>query len=156
MSAKRKIVYFFLFVIIGIQFIRPVRNVDQQGTKRSIYKLLPVPERVRDGLQTACHDCHSNNTNYLWYANIQPMGWLIAKHIRNGKAELNFDEFGIYSKRRRISKLRSVQNSIKDGSMPLASYTMLHKDARLSTETKESIIEWTNKMIDSLSMENNR
>jgi hypothetical protein len=155
MSTKRKIIYFFLFVIFGIQFIRPRRNVAQQETKKSIDKLLPVPESVRAGLLTACYDCHSNNTNYPWYANIQPMGWLLAKHIRNGKAELNFDEFGNYSKRRRISKLRSIQSSIKDGSMPLASYTVLHRDARLTAETKELIIEWANKIIDSLPKENN-
>jgi hypothetical protein len=102
-------------------------------------------------LNTSCYDCHSNNTNYPWYAEVQPMGWLLAKHIKAGKRELNFDEFASYSERRRTSKIRAIQVSIEEASMPLSSYTIMHQDAVLSDKEKQLILHWTLQTLDSLS-----
>ena len=144
----------FLGLLIGlvlIQFIQPGRNKSNGMLLTDIMKTIRIPENVQIVLNTACYDCHSNNTNYPWYSRIQPFGWLLAKHIKNGKAELNFNEFGSYSQRRQISKLNGIANSIKDGTMPLGSYTFLHKKARLSKEDKVLIIDWATRTKDSLS-----
>ena len=111
---------------------------------------MSAPADVAGVLKTACYDCHSNNTNYPWYANIQPMGWLLSKHIKAGKAELNFNEFGSYSKRRQSSKLKAIANSVKDGLMPLSFYTLIHGDAKLDVHKKQVIIDWFMKTKDSL------
>jgi hypothetical protein len=113
-----------------------------------------TPTNVAGVLKISCYDCHSNNTRYPWYANIQPMGWLLADHIKDGKAELNFEEFGSYSKRRQLSKLKSIAGSVKDGSMPLASYTWMHRDAKLSAEKRALIIDWATRTRDSLAVKN--
>ena len=47
-----------------------------------------------------------------------------------GKEELNFDEFGNYSKRRQQSKLKSIASQVNDGEMPLTSYKLLHKKGK--------------------------
>lgn len=60
------------------------------------------------------------------------MGWLLVRHIKQGKAELNFSEFGTYSKRKELSKLTGIANSIKDNSMPLPIYKWMLKNARLT------------------------
>lgn len=78
------------------------------------------------------------------------MGWLLARHVKEGKAELNFSEFGSYSPRRQANKLRAIENSIKDGTMPLSSYLLLHKDARLTETDKTEIIDWVRRTRDSL------
>jgi len=142
MILLKKVLIALLIVVVAIQFIQPVRNSNQQKIASGITKQYTVPSNVEVLLRTACYDCHSNNTRYPWYANIQPMGWLLANHIKDGKAELNFDEFGSYSKRRQLSKLKSIAGSVKDGSMPIASYTSMHRDAKLSTENKALIIDW--------------
>ena len=146
----KKIGFAVLLVLIGIQFLQPGRNSSGQVPATDISKTVFIPESVQSLLQTACNDCHSNNTNYPWYANIQPMGWLLANHIKDGKAELNFNEFGSYSKRRQQSKLKSIASQVKDDEMPLASYTMLHKDAKLTKEQKALIINWALHTKDSL------
>jgi hypothetical protein len=92
--------------------------------------------------KTACYDCHSNNTRYPWYSNVQPGGWLLASHIKNGRSALNFSEFGSYSQRKQTSKLKAIVNSLNDGTMPLKSYTLIHADARLSKDEKTLIINW--------------
>ena len=151
----RRLKKIFLGLLIGlvlIQFIQPVRNKSNGMLSTDVTKTINVPENVNGILKTACYDCHSNNTNYPWYSRIQPFGWLLAKHIKDGKAKLNFNEFGSYSLRRQISKLNGIGNSIKDGTMPLSSYTLLHKNARLSKEDKDLIVEWAIETKDSLSL----
>ncbi|MBC7511116.1 MAG: heme-binding domain-containing protein, partial [Ferruginibacter sp.] len=132
-----KIIGLVLFIVaIAIQFFKPALNQNGQVNKNSITKIVQVPQKVQMILSVACYDCHSNNTRYPWYANIQPGGWWLASHIKEGKSQLNFDEFGSYSNRRQQSKLKSIINSIDDGTMPLSSYTLIHKDAILSKEDK--------------------
>ena len=151
MSRAKKILLALLLVFIAMQFIRPARNSSNTVQPADMITHFNVPANVAGILKTSCYDCHSNNTRYPWYANVQPMGWFLADHIKDGKEELNFNEFTTYSKRRQLSKLKSIQNSIKDGSMPLSSYTLMHSDAKLSEDRKALLIQWTAKVIDSLS-----
>ena len=153
MSRTKKILLVLMLVFIAMQFIRPAPNSSNTVQQADMVTHFNVPANVAGVLKTSCYDCHSNNTSYPWYSNIQPVGWLLAKHVKDGKEELNFDEFTTYSKRRQFSKLKSIQNSIKDGSMPLTSYTLIHKDAKLSDENKALLLRWTSKTIDSLSRE---
>ena len=153
MTRTKKVMLAIVLVLVIIQFIRPApgSNNGSVNNQNDIITDLNVPSDVAGILKTSCYDCHSNNTRYPWYAEIQPFGWLLVKHVRDGKKDLNFSEFTSYPKRRQLSKLKAIQNSIKDGSMPLSSYTLLHKEARISEAHKRLMIEWTTKTIDSLS-----
>lgn len=133
-------------VFVIIQFFQPKRNKSGELLPADITVVRIVPDSVQAILKTSCFDCHSNNTVYPWYANIQPIGWLVAKDIRKGKAELNFSDFGSYSLRKQQSKLRSMENRIRDESMPMHSYTLIHKDAVLSDSRKEIIYAWVSDM----------
>lgn len=150
MSKKWKNVMIIVFaVLISIQLIQPSPN---QGSPANEFNMVTKPPiSIDQQLRVACYDCHSNNTQYPWYAYVQPFGWLLANHISEGKKDLNFDEFGQYSRRRQLSKLKSIQSSIQDGTMPLSSYTLLHPQAKFSKEKRASIIQWTSQTIDSLS-----
>jgi hypothetical protein len=76
------------------------------------------------------------------------------EHIKDGKKDLNFNEFGKYSKRKQENKLEAIIKQIKSDEMPLASYTLLHKNAIVTPAQKEEVINWINKTKDSLSLEN--
>ena len=154
MSRIKKLGLLALFAFIAIQFIQPARNKKDEISTTDISRIVHLPDSVQVVLNNACYDCHSNNTNYPWYAYIQPMGWIMAKHIRQGKAVLNFSEFGSYSPRRQLSKLTGIANSVRDGIMPLSSYKWMHKNARLSTDEKELIMNWVQRAKDSLSAGN--
>jgi len=150
MNRIKKIGLIVLVVIIALQFIQPARNKSRQVLPSDISKIYDIPAPVQSVLKNACYDCHSNNTNYPWYSNIQPFGWWLASHIKRGKEELNFSEFGNYSSRRQRSKLFSIEKSIQDGTMPLPPYSLIHKDSRLTKEQKGIIIDWADKIKDSL------
>jgi len=140
-----------LFIVfILVQFIPRSVNKSNQTPSTDFAKTYPVPAEVESILREACYDCHSNNTRYPWYSNIQPFRWLLDRHIKNGKEELNFNEFGSYTPRRQYNKLNSIIESLKKRTMPLNSYKMLHAGARLNNDQKQSITQWINRTRDSL------
>lgn len=151
MSRIKKILAGLFVSFIVIQFIRPGRNKSDQVLATDFTKIFSVPADVQLILQNTCYDCHSNNTKYPWYYNLQPVAWIMANHVRNGKKELNFSEFGNYTERRQASKLKDIADQVKDGEMPLSSYKWMHKDARLSDEQKILFVNWMRKMSDNLS-----
>jgi len=150
MRLLKKILIGLLVVFIIIQFIQPVRNTSGQVLPTDISKTVSVPENVHQVLQRSCYDCHSNNTNYPWYNYMQPTAWILANHIKHGKRDLNFSDFGSYSMRKQQSKLKAIADQIKDGEMPLYSYTLIHKNARLTKEQKDLIVSWALHNEDSL------
>ena len=140
----KKALFVFALAFIAIQFIRPSRNSNISGKVFSadISNSYFIPENLYALLLNSCYDCHSNNTNYPWYSYIQPINWQMESHIKKGKEKLNFSEFGDLSSRRQNSKLREIEVSINDSTMPMSVYTLMHRKARLSQEDKESLINW--------------
>ena len=80
----------------------------------------------------------------------KPVAWFLEEHIKEGKAELNFNEWDALSSRRKVSKLRSIIKQIESGKMPLDSYTLIHKDAKFSEAEATEIINWITQLKDSL------
>lgn len=150
MKGFKKIALLLIIVLVGIQFIPTKHNYSNEILKSDFSNIFDTPSNIEHLLEKSCYDCHSNTTNYPWYNKIQPFGWLMENHIKKGKKELNFSEFGSYSKRKQKNKLKAINSQIKNDEMPLLSYTLLHRDAKLSKNDKEQIIIWITKLRDSL------
>lgn len=150
----RKIILIALVVFIAIQFIQPSRNTSDKILATDITKVYSVPDSVHALLTTACYDCHSNNTIYPWYVHIQPVAWFMASHITDGKADLNFSEFGAYSLRKQQHKLQSIADEINHGDMPIASYKLMHGNARLNEHQKATLVDWATRTKDSIIIKN--
>jgi hypothetical protein len=135
---------------VGIQFVPTERNQSDVIPKTDFMLVNDVPKDIKNKLQVSCYDCHSNNTAYPWYNKIQPVAWLLENHVEEGKAELNFNEWGSLSKRRKKSKLKSIISQIKDDEMPLSSYTLIHRNAILTEAEKQEIIQWMTQLKDSI------
>jgi hypothetical protein len=136
--------------LVGIQFIPTSRNINPEIPSTDFILTYKVPDEVGRLLHTSCYNCHSNNTAYPWYSKIQPVSWFLDSHIKKGKAELNFSEFGTYSVRKQKSKLKSMVNQIEKDEMPLSSYTFIHRDAKLSQESRKLIVDNCNALLDSI------
>jgi hypothetical protein len=50
-------------------------------------------------------NCHSNQTDWLWYSDVAPVSWWTQMHVRKGREELNFSKWTSYSVRQRRAKL---------------------------------------------------
>lgn len=138
----KKILYVLLAALVVVQFIRPERNVSAAAQPNHISNKYAIPENVKGILQKACYDCHSNNTVYPWYTNIQPLGFWIQHHVDEGKGEINFDEFLTYKPKKAHHKMEECIEMVKEKEMPLNSYTWIHGDARLTTEERTAITDW--------------
>jgi hypothetical protein len=139
-----------LVVLVGLQFIPTRSNQSKDVPSTDFILTYRVPDNIGNILQTSCYNCHSNNTNYPWYSRVQPIGWFLESHINKGKGELNFNEFSDYSVRKQKSKLNSMVNQVEKGEMPLSSYTLIHREARLSQESKIALVNYLNSLQDSL------
>lgn len=141
-----------LAALIIIQFFKPERNLSSSETivSNDISKLYPVPQEVASILKTSCYDCHSNNTHYPWYSNFQPVAWWLADHVKEGKGELNFSEFASYRIGKQYRKLEKMNSEVKEGEMPLESYTFIHGDAKLNPAQKEKLLSWASEIRDSI------
>lgn len=146
----KAILLILLAAFIVIQFFRPEKNRSQGISAADISNHYPVPDSIKKILEVACNDCHSNHTKYPWYAEIQPVAWWLDGHIKDGKKDLNFSEFGKYRIRRQYIKMEEVIELVKENAMPLASYTWIHKDAVLSDRQKYALTAWAGAIRDTI------
>lgn len=142
MKGGRKIGILIIILVVVMQFIQPTKNIAEPVGENDISKVYSIPLDLHQTLVMKCYDCHSNNTKYPWYFNIQPIGWWLAAHVHDGKEHLNFSEFKNYPKERAEHKLEEIWEVTEDKSMPLKAYTMFHKDAELTEEDEKAIYAW--------------
>lgn len=131
--------------VLGVmQFFRPAKNINTspEAVANDITKVVAVPGDVQAILVKACNDCHSNNTHYPWYANVMPVGWILSNHIKEGKREINFNEFAVYPIKKQLHKLEEVAEQVERDEMPMSSYRRLHKEARLTDAEKKALMDW--------------
>ena len=137
---------FVALLIIAIQFFDTDKNISATPSENAIEKHYQLSSHVQGLLKTSCYDCHSNNTAYPWYNNIQPVKWWLADHVNSGKRHLNFDEFNTYSKEIKLKKLDEITETVRSGEMPLSSYTVIHHNAKLSSADQSEIEKWVSEV----------
>jgi len=156
----RRILMAVIAVLAVIQFIPAVH--DNPPVVDPIVFADPNAEAIA---RTACYDCHSNETVWPWYAYVAPFSWYTISHVNEGRAELNFSDIAgtiagaraqqahiVYAEEEgeggeggeggnsaaEISE--EVAETINDGEMPPAYYTLMHRDAVLSAQQKAILI----------------
>ena len=146
----KRVLIILLVVCVVIQFFRPQKNIAAVPQINDITTKYTMPTDVQTVLKTSCYDCHSNNTQYPWYNNIQPVAWFLADHVKEGKRELNFNEFASYRIGKQYRKLEAMMNEIEEDEMPIESYTFIHGGAKLSAPQKKLITDWATAIRDSI------
>ena len=153
MASKGKIVkntgIGVLVLLVIIQFFHPSRNISND-TSNDITKKYPVSDTVQAILKASCYDCHSNHTEYPWYANIQPVAWWLDNHINEGKRELNLNNFSSYRIAKQYHKLEKIAKEVNEGEMPITSYTLIHGYAKLNDGQRKLVADWANSLRDTI------
>ena len=134
----KKLSIFVLLVLIGIQLV-PMDVPAEVPTKAD--DELKAPEEVHAILQRACFDCHSNYTDFPWYSSIAPVSWFTKMHVKEGREHMNFSTWASYDDEKKLKYLEKIPKAIKS-KMPLPSYLIMHKEAKLSDEDKKLLTEW--------------
>ena len=147
----KKILITLLALFLIIQLFRPEKNNSNDLTNAITIKY-EVPEEVAVILKNACNDCHTNNTVYPWYANIQPAAWWLEEHVVDGKRHLNLSDFINLPIAVQNHKFEEIVEVIDENEMPLESYTYLglHQEANLTSSEKDIIKGWAVQQMDYL------
>ena len=66
------------------------------------------------------------------------------------KKHINYDEYTHKPLRFQYHKMEETIEMVKEGEMPLNSYTWVHKDAKLTTEEKAKITGWAQSVMDTM------
>jgi len=136
----KKILIILILVFVGIQFV-PMNVPADLPVKDG--EALQAPENVQAILKQSCYDCHSSHTTYPWYSNIAPSSWFVKGHVKDGREHLNFSTWASYEDEKKLKYLQKIPKAIKS-KMPLASYLIMHKEAKLSDADKKVLEEWAN------------
>ncbi len=142
MKTVKKILITLAVVFIVIQFIPSGIPENIPEDKNSIANSKLVAGPVLDQIKKSCFDCHSNQIQFPWYSKLAPSSWMLANHIREGKSHLNFSEWEAYNNREKIGLLEEIKDEVGSGKMPLKSYLLVHRDARLNSEEISALFKW--------------
>jgi hypothetical protein len=123
-------------------FVAALQLVPVDRANPPVASDLPAPAPVAEILRRSCYDCHSHETRWPWYAWVAPASWKVAYDVGEARAELNFSTWRSYRPDKRARLLEDVLEEIEEGSMPPRSYALLHPDAPLSAEERETLRAW--------------
>lgn len=131
----------------AIQWIPIDRTQLPVDRKKNFVDLTNAPTSVRTMLKNACYDCHSHEVRYPWYSKIAPMSWSIQHHIVEGRAHLNFSEWGQYTPEVQRTLMKQSIETLMDRTMPLPGYLPLHPEAQLTQEEREVLSQYFQNVI---------
>jgi hypothetical protein len=135
----KKLVIFLILVFVAIQFIPmnvPADIPDKEGEP------LEADAKVMEVLKRSCFDCHSNHTKFPWYSSIAPASIFTKMHVKEGRKHMNFSIWNSYDNEKKKKFLDKIPKAAKSGKMPLPSYLIIHKDAKLSDGDIKTLSDW--------------
>jgi hypothetical protein len=132
-------------IVLGVilQFFQPVKTNPISDPALSVTQQAVTPGKVAELLQTACRDCHTNNTIWPLHSYISPISWLVDYDVRQGRSHLNFSLWGEYEPQKAWVLLDTICSQLQNDRMPPKRYLLVHSETRLSDSDKEAICQWT-------------
>jgi len=147
MRRKLRIAVLILVVLgVGLQFAPTAERDNPPSTAGlAMSDRVRTPPEVAAILRRACYDCHSNETVWPWYSRVNPVAWFVIDHVHHARSHLNFSEWPTNVKKEPTPDqlLGGICTETREGFMPLGSYLLLHRAARLSAADVDTLCAWT-------------
>lgn len=140
MSRKKKILIFIVLFFLFGQLI-PIEKTNPDSKAEIVSE-----KKVKSILERSCYDCHSNKTTWPSYSKIFPISLLIARHVREGREELNFSEWENLSLKKKKTKSSAIIEEIESSEMPPKMYVVFHKDSAISNQDLTVLKKWALKI----------
>jgi hypothetical protein len=142
---KRLLKWTAIVLVCGfvlLQFSPTARTNPTVDESRAIEAHLNVTPEVKAIFARSCDDCHSNRTRWPWYSYVAPVSWMVTDHVRQGRRRMNFSDWARLNDREATYLLGDICKTTKQGFMPLDSYTLMHRDARLTPQDAGTLCTW--------------
>ncbi|MFY8021714.1 MAG: heme-binding domain-containing protein [Bacteroidia bacterium] len=152
----KKIKITLIIVLIGLftipNFFDELSNNGTLYGANDFTQVVNTPTEIKTIMETACFDCHSNQTNYMWYSGIAPLSLILNHDIEEGKHELNFSEFKTYKAKRQKHKLEEIAEQVESHEMPMTAYTWTHPQAKLTDDQRTLLINWAKAAMEEINL----
>lgn len=131
----------YVLIGFGVLFVA-IQFIPVERTNPPVTGLVDAPEDVLTTLRRSCWDCHSNETEWPWYAYVAPMSLRVSQHVWMGREHVNFTEWDGYDAEERDEAYEEIAKEIDRGGMPLKDYLLVHRNAKLTTSDRERLVSW--------------
>jgi mono/diheme cytochrome c family protein len=125
-------------VVAGLFVLIQAVPYGRDHTNPTPTKQVQLPTAAqRELFATSCQDCHSFQTEWLWYSNVAPASWLIQSDVEEGRDRLNLSTWD-----RPQPDADEIAEVIAEGEMPPLKYRIspYHWNAKLSDADKHVLI----------------
>ena len=95
--------------------------------------LLTIPDSVNQVIQNKCYDCHHTGSESM-----------------KAKMKLKFDKLNTLSKRKLVSKLDGIAESVQKKDMPPKKFLKNYPEQALTDAEAKILIDWANASIDNI------
>lgn len=95
--------------------------------------LLTMPDSVNQVIQNKCYDCHHTGSESM-----------------KAKMKLKFDKLNTLSKRKLVSKLDGIAESVQKKDMPPKKFLKNYPEQALTDAEAKILIDWANASIDNI------
>lgn len=120
-------------LLLGLQLV----PVGRARTNPPVTEEVPWPSaRAEEIAERSCAACHSNTTQWPWYAHVAPMSWLVVHDVEEGRDEMNVSTWD-----RDAGEADDAIEAIVEGTMPPRRYLLLHPSARLTDEERQVLVD---------------
>jgi hypothetical protein len=120
---------------------------NQTAMEKSLLSGSNVPVPVREVLQRACQDCHSENTKWPWYSHMPPISWHIHSDVEKGRAFMDLTKWNDYTDGERQGYMAVIAAVVRNHLMPPSQYVWMHPEARLSGDELALIRAWASRSL---------
>jgi hypothetical protein len=139
------------YLLIGVAVLVLVAQfVPVDRSNPPVTGIVDAPEDVMATLRRSCWDCHSNETDWPWYAYVAPMSWRVSEHVREGREHVNFTDWAGYDAEELDEIYEEIADEVRKQGMPLKDYLLVHRAAVLTNADRERLANWAEAARESL------
>ncbi len=120
-----------------------IQLVPVERTNPATAAVIQPPADVERLLRRACWNCHSNQTDWPWYSHVAPASWLLERHVREGRDDMNFTEWPADDPEETTELIEEIGEQLEADAMPPRSYRLVHPEARLTEAERRLLIDWS-------------
>lgn len=139
MASRRTKIWAGLIVglAVAIQFV----PVDRSNPP--VRTVVDAPPAVDSVIRRACWDCHSNETEWPWYAYVAPVSWYVADDVHEARSDMNFTDWPAGDPDEVQDLIEEIGEQIEADAMPPNEYRWMHPEARLTEGERQRLIDWS-------------
>jgi hypothetical protein len=132
-----------VFLVVA-QFAGPGGHNPRIDETQTIQAQMQVPESVLGILNRSCQDCHTDKTQWRWYAVIAPFSWLQVADVEAGRDHMNLSRWSRATPEQKADNLKEICKQVQEGDMPPWYYKPLHPNGWLSASDVKVLCDWSN------------